>query len=121
MGKRKESVPRTSEPVSLRPALTPEGREDRCIALAFDLVEQRLIDGSASSQETTHFLKLGTEKYKYETQKLAGEVKLTDAKTDMIASSTNMEQLVKDAIKVMTEYQGREPEESEEEDYDDEY
>ena len=40
----------------IRPALTPEARENQMIALAVDLVEQRLLDGTASSQETTHFL-----------------------------------------------------------------
>ena len=44
----------------IRPALTPEARENQMIALAVDLVEQRLLDGTASSQETTHFLKLGS-------------------------------------------------------------
>ena len=41
----------------IRPALTPEARENQLISLATDLVEQRLLDGSASSQETRHFLK----------------------------------------------------------------
>ena len=38
---------------SLRPALTPEARENRAIALAMDLVEQRLMDGTARSEEHT--------------------------------------------------------------------
>ena len=38
-----------------RPALSPEARENQLIALAVDLVEQRFIDGTASSQETTRF------------------------------------------------------------------
>ena len=39
----------------MRPALTPEARQNQLIALATDLVEKRLIEGTASSQETTHF------------------------------------------------------------------
>ena len=31
----------------IRPALTPEARENQLIALAVDLVQQRLLDGSA--------------------------------------------------------------------------
>ena len=50
----------------LRPALTPEARENQMAALAMDLVEQRLRDGTASSQETTHFLKLVSSKAKLE-------------------------------------------------------
>ena len=41
----------------IRPALSPEAEEEQMISLAHDLVKQRLIDGTASSQETTHFLK----------------------------------------------------------------
>lgn len=35
----------------IRPALTPEARQNQLIALATDLVEKRLIEGTASSQE----------------------------------------------------------------------
>ena len=52
-----------------RPALTPEARENQLIAKAYDLVEQRLDDGTATSQETTHFLKLGSAKAKLESLK----------------------------------------------------
>ena len=62
MAKVKKSQPNTTRKV--RPALTPEARENQLIALATDLVEKRLIEGTASSQETTHFLKLATTKSK---------------------------------------------------------
>ena len=39
----------------LRPALSPEARENQMIALAVDLAEQQLIDGTASAQVITHF------------------------------------------------------------------
>jgi hypothetical protein len=41
---------------------TPEAKENQMISLAMDLVEKRLREGTASSQETTHFLKLATTK-----------------------------------------------------------
>lgn len=41
----------------MRPPLTPEADERECISLAVSLVKKRLIEGTASSQETTHFLK----------------------------------------------------------------
>ena len=40
----------------MRPALTPEARENQLIALATDLVEQRLIDGTASRKRPRIFL-----------------------------------------------------------------
>ena len=38
---------------TIRPALTPEARENQLIELAMDLVEKRILEGTASSQETT--------------------------------------------------------------------
>ena len=58
-----------------RPALTPEARENQLISMAYDLVEQRLLDGTATSQETTHFLKLGSTKARLEMEKLQKEQK----------------------------------------------
>ena len=67
----------SSDPVKkIRPALTPEARENQLIALAVDLVEQRLLDGTASSQETTHFLKLGSMRNRLEMEKLEEENRL---------------------------------------------
>ena len=39
----------------MRPALTPEARENQMIFLATELAEQQLRDGTASSQVITHF------------------------------------------------------------------
>ena len=43
-----------------RAASTPEAREQQLIALAVDLAEKQLIEGTASSQVISHFLKLGS-------------------------------------------------------------
>ena len=59
---------------ALRPAITPEGREMQLINLAMDLVEQRLRDGTASAQETTHVLKLGSIRNQLEVKKLEKEL-----------------------------------------------
>ena len=58
-----------------RPALSPEARENQMIALAVDLAEQQLRDGTASAQVITHFLKLGTSKAELEKEKLRQENK----------------------------------------------
>lgn len=90
----------------IRPAITPEARENQLISLAIDLVEQRLIDGTASSQETTHFLKLGSSKAMLEKEKLAKENELLRAKTEALESAKEVEKLYKDALKAMREYSG---------------
>ena len=46
----------------MRPALTPEARENQLVSLAVDLAEKQLREGTASSQVITHYLKLGSTK-----------------------------------------------------------
>ena len=89
-----------------RPALSPESRENQLISLAVDLVEQRLLDGTASSQETTHFLKLGSMKNQLEMEKLREENKLLKAKTESIQSAKRVEELYAEAINAMRRYSG---------------
>ena len=104
----KKARPTNAEPRKIRPALTPEARENQLIALAVDLVEQRLLDGTASSQETTHFLKLGSMKNKLEMEKLQEENRFLKAKTEALQSSKRVEELYLDAIKAMRRYSGQE-------------
>ena len=91
----------------IRPALTPEARENQMIALAVDLVEQRLLDGTASSQETTHFLKLGSMKNRLEMEKLQEENRLLKARTEALQSAKRVEELYSAAIKAMRRYSGQ--------------
>ena len=91
----------------MRPALTPEARENQLIALAVDLVEQRLREGTASSQETTHFLKLGSMKNRLEMEKLEEENKLLKAKTESIQSQKRVEELYAEALNAMRNYAGQ--------------
>ena len=91
----------------IRPALTPEARENQMIALAVDLVEQRLLDGTASSQETTHFLKLGSMKNRLEMEKLQEENRLLKARTEALQSAKRVEELYSEAIKAMRRYGGQ--------------
>lgn len=105
MAKPKKS-PQSSQK-KIRPALTPEARENQLIALAIDLVEQRLIDGTASSQETTHFLKLASSKAKLEKERLELENELTKAKTKSIQQADRIETLYTEAIAAMRRYGGQ--------------
>ena len=89
-----------------RPALTPEAREGHMIALAMDLVEQRLRDGTASSQETTHFLKLATAESKLKLRMLEEQERLTIAKTKEIEAKKDNKELFERALKAMQRYQG---------------
>ena len=97
----------------LRPALTPEGRESQMAALAMDLVEQRLRDGTASSQETTHFLKLVSSKAKLEQERLRLENELVAAKTKALANAEEIKVLYEEALKAMRRYGGHGDDEEE--------
>ena len=100
-----------------RPALTPEARENQMIALAVDLAEQQLRDGTASSQVITrdgtassqvitHYLKLGSTKEKIEKEILEKQKELITAKTEALKSAKRVEELYADAIAAMRRYSG---------------
>jgi hypothetical protein len=95
-----------------RPALTPEGRESQLIALAVDRVEQRLLAGTATSQEIIHFLKLGSTREQLEMEKLRKENLLLKAKTEAIESEKKTAELFAEAIAAMKSYRPSEDEES---------
>ena len=98
---------KTSEPVKkIRPALTPEARENQMISLAVDLAEKQLQEGTASSQVITHYLKLGSMRERLEREKLAEENKLLRAKTKSIEEAADMKDLYVNAIKALARYSG---------------
>ena len=98
---------KASETNKHRPALNPEARENQMISLAVDLAEKQLIEGTASSQVITHFLKLGTTKAELEREKLANENELLRAKTEAIQSAKRIEELYDNAINAMKNYSGQ--------------
>ena len=105
MPRRKLSNP--SEPIKKsRPALTPEARENQLIALAVDLAEKQLIEGTASSQVICHYLKLGSTKEKIEKEILEKQKVLIDAKTESLQSSRRVEELYQNALNAMKNYSG---------------
>lgn len=88
------------------PAFTPEAREQQLIALAYDLVEERIRDKTATSQEVTHFLKLGTQKAKLERDILAAQRELVVAKTDSIRAEESLNDTYQAAIDAIRGYRG---------------
>ena len=98
---------RSNPTQTMRPALTPEARENQCISLAMDLAEQQLRDGTASSQVITHFLKAGASRAELEKEKLRKENLMLEAKTKAYQSSEEIKELYEGAIKAMRIYQGQ--------------
>lgn len=96
-----------------RPASSPEERENQMIALAVDLAEKQLIEGTASSQVITHYLKLGSTKERLEKEILEQQRELMMAKTEAIQSAKRVEELYANAMEAMRRYSGNASEEDE--------
>lgn len=107
MSKGKETVRSSPEGHKiLRPALTPEAREQQMISLAMDLVQERLLNGTASSQETTHFLKLASTKHQLELEQMKEQTALMKAKKESLEATQRIEELYKGALEAMRTYSG---------------
>ena len=104
---RVKKVESSNKPAKMRPALTPEAREGQLVSLAVDLAEQQLRDGTASSQETTHFLKLASTKAKIEKEILLEQKKLIAAKTESLESTKELKGLYSEALNAMRMYSGK--------------
>lgn len=105
MAQRKAATNR-SETKRMRPALTPQARENQLISLATDLAEKQLAEGTASSQVITHFLKLATVKSQLELERLKNENEMIRAKTENLQSAKRVEELYEDAMLAFRGYQG---------------
>lgn len=91
-----------------RPATTPEVRENQLVALAVDLAEKQLRDGTATSQVISHYLKLGSTRERLEQERLANENVLLKAKAEALSAQARIEELYSEAIRAMRSYAGQE-------------
>ena len=107
MKKAAKTVTSSESSRKMRPALTPEARENQLISLAVDLAEKQLRDGTASSQVITHYLKLGSTKEKIEKEILEKQKELIEAKTQSLQSAKRIEELYENALDAMRRYSGR--------------
>lgn len=96
----KETIPKS------RPAISPEARENQLISLAYDVAEERLRNGTATSQEVVHFLRLGSMKERKELELMQKKNELMAAKTEALQSAKKIEELYSDAISAFKTYRG---------------
>ena len=92
----------------MRPALSPEARMGQLTALAVDLVEKRLREGTASSQETTTFLKYAanTREIELRNKLLEAQAEMAIAKKEALQSQKKSEEMFAEAIKAFRIYSG---------------
>ena len=102
----------------IRPATSPEARENQLISLAVDLAERQLLEGTSSSQVITHYLKLGSTKEKIEREILEKQKELISAKTENLQSAKRIEELYTNAINAMKSYSGQDNSPDGDDDYD---
>lgn len=103
VSKNKETKPKKRRP----PATTIEAREKQLISLAVDLAEKQLLEGTASSQVMTHYLKLGSTKEKLEKEMMQSQNVLLKAKTESLQSAKRVEELYGKALNAMKRYSGQ--------------
>ena len=106
---------------SVRPALSPEAREQQMIGRAVDLAEKQLMEGTASTAVIVHYLKLGSSRNKAEMEKLNAENQLNHAKIENMEYMRHSEELTEKAIKAFAKYSGHDDEEEYEEFEDGDY
>lgn len=117
MVRRKPEEPDVSLPP---PAKTLEGREEQLTAAAYNLVERRIANGTASAQETVHFLKVGSTEKIAQLEKLRGENNLLKTRIKELESRTSGESMYAEALQAFKGYAGIEPIDPEGDEYYDE-
>ena len=101
-----------------RAAMSPEARENQMISLAVDVAERQMLEGTASSQVITHFLKLGSRKEQLEREKLENENELLRTRIKALESSEKSEEMYAKVLRAIKEYSGREDVDDGDYDYD---
>ena len=96
------------------PARTPETRELELSSAAYDLAEEQIHAGTASSQVITHFLKAGSMRERLEQERMAHEIELMEVKRQQLEGQKRVEELFVHAINAMRSYQGGDPAELQE-------
>jgi len=89
-----------------RPATSSEERETQLADAAYDLAEEQIKSGTASSQVITHFLKMGSTRERLEQERMRHEVELMEVKKDQLTQQARIEELYVGAIEAMRGYSG---------------
>lgn len=88
------------------PATSPQMREMELTDAAYDLAEEQIKSGTASSQVLTHFLKAGSMRERLEQQRMEHEIELMEVKKEQLTQQARIEELYVGAIEAMRGYSG---------------
>ncbi len=100
------------------PARTIDGRNDQLIAAAFDLVERRIHEGTASAQETVHFLRMGSTRARLDEEKLRAENLVLETRVKEMEGRRSGEDMYNRALLAFRGYAGVDTIDPEADDFD---
>lgn len=89
-----------------KPATSPEEREQQLANVAYDLAEEQMENGTASSQVITHFLKMGSSRERLEQERMRHEVELMEVKKEQLEGQKRVEELFINALDAFRGYSG---------------
>lgn len=90
-----------------RPATSPEQREMQLADAAYDLAEDQIKSGTASSQVITHFLKAASSRERLEQERMQHEIELMAEKRKQLEGQQRMEEMFTNAIEAFRGYSGQ--------------
>ena len=96
----------SASPPTSRPSTSIEGREAQLTSLAVNRAEEKLLDGTASSQIITYFLKKASPREQLELERLREEVNLLKAKIESLKNAEKSDEIYRDALEAFTKYRG---------------
>lgn len=96
-----------------RPAMSIEARQNQIAALAYDRVEERIRNGTASAQELVYFLKIGSIREQEELEMLELKKAETAAKTEAMRAAARSGEEYAEALAAFKSYKG-----TDDDDYD---
>lgn len=85
---------------------TPEEREKKLQNMAYDLAEEQLASGKASSQLMTLLIKGGGIREQREMEKLSSENRLLNARIESLESTARLEESIGAALEAFKTYTG---------------
>lgn len=106
MAKVTKTIDKTKKTSREMPSKTLEGQENRMIAKAMKLIEQRIDDGTASAQETVLFAKMGTTPDRLEKELKEKNLQLMSAKTEALKNSKITADLMQQVMDAIRSYRG---------------
>jgi hypothetical protein len=97
-----------------RPATTPQGRENQLAEAAVALAEQKLLDGTASSQIITHYLQISSPVEQAKRKLLEKQIELIEAKIESIRATRSSDETYMKALDAIRRYTGAVDDDTEE-------